>query len=238
MSVAFDERSLRFDFDDRWQPILKWDDHVAYRKGIHQVRGSKAMDFVGVPDNRFIYLIEARDFRRHSSEKEEPPHLELERKVRDTIAGLIGAGRRPEHADEFGPLLKSLIGQTRIVVVLWNEQPPYSGAAEVHRQRDVAGAGFLTERAKANVKWLHARVITTSQADRDKSIVPGLTVTNRARKPRELGVAILDLLKQRKIRIGEVTHARIASHTNVEDLEVWLERAARVSTIEALFDDH
>lgn len=237
MSVAFDERSLRFEFDDRWQMILKWDDHVAYRDGVHRVRGSKAMDFVGLFDQRVIYLIEARDYRRHSREKEEDPLDELAQKIRDTIAGLVGSGRRPEHAEQFEPLLKALFNGNKIVVVLWNEQPPYSRTTEVLRQRDAAGAGFLTERAKVYVKWLRARVIIASQAEQDREIVPGLTVTNRARKPRELAAAVLKSLDERKIRIDPASRARIATHTDVKLLEAWYERAAMVSTIEELFDD-
>jgi hypothetical protein len=66
-------------------------------------------------------------------------------------------------------------------------------------------------------------------------VLPGLKVSNLPRKLGELVAGILKTMKDRGISVDPISHRRIMEHTEVKDLEAWLERAATVSTVAGLF---
>lgn len=91
---------------------MKWDDDRAFigtlgvrrlngeltdpTTGAKLPQGTKAVDFVGLRGDE-LYLFEVKDFRGHAaanaSRQEHELPLEVGLKVRDTIAGLLGARR-------------------------------------------------------------------------------------------------------------------------------------------------
>ena len=63
----FEEGVLAFEFGERWK-IFKLDEHSDYRERIGKIEGTKAVDFLGILDERELYLIEIKDFRQHRIE--------------------------------------------------------------------------------------------------------------------------------------------------------------------------
>jgi hypothetical protein len=130
------EKQIAFDFGDRWQ-VEKWDKCRVYVDGIGKLNGTlsgeageqrhegtKAVDMIGVLDGKTLYLFEVKDFRAHRIENKkrqtgELP-LEIGLKVRDTIAGLVGAYLK--HATEpwVEPCGRALVERKhQIHVVAW-----------------------------------------------------------------------------------------------------------------------
>ncbi len=101
---VFVEDRIEFGFDDALWDVAKWDERAEFLYGVRRLNGpldgipegTKAVDFVGLCSDE-LYLIEVKDFRGYAAanaqrqERELP--LEIGLKVRDTIAGLIGAHR-------------------------------------------------------------------------------------------------------------------------------------------------
>jgi hypothetical protein len=106
VSAVIDVEKLRFEFDDQWTAVEKWDDAAAFKDGIRKLNGevwnndrktfesvgAKAVDIVGVL-GRDLYVIEVKDFRGHpetTKQQVQGRSLEIACKVRDTVAGLVG----------------------------------------------------------------------------------------------------------------------------------------------------
>jgi len=66
--TRIEEGDLAFDFGDRWR-VFKLDEHRDYRERVGKLEGTKAVDFLGVLDERELYLIEVKDFRGHRIER-------------------------------------------------------------------------------------------------------------------------------------------------------------------------
>lgn len=237
MSRRFVEGELLFEFDEKlWNPLESWDKHAAYRTGIREINKGKAVDFIGVYDNRMIYLIEVKDYRHHKRKKKISLWDEFELKVRNTVAGLVGSARREEHAGVCAPFLTSLLSSHELKLVYWVELPPLSNALPAIKKRRLAAAGFAERQTTKLMKWINARAFSVSQEDEYERLVPGLKVQNLPRKRKELAGAIEQRLRSRGILVrGEDAPRRISNEHDLEMLEAWLERAATVSTVEELF---
>jgi hypothetical protein len=229
------EGDLSFEFDENWKAILQWDKHPAYQNGIKQLDRSKAVDIIGMCADDSIVFFEIKDYRFSNREKPISLWIELELKVRNTVAGLFGAGRRPQYASDCAPILKSLLKPHELKLVFWIEQPRASGKLDVLRKRHVVAAGTAMKKVVEYVKWLDARVIHVSQEEDYARLVPGLKVVNLSRKRRQLAEAIVQTLQTRGVDLDEAVRDRISRHLVIRDLEKWLERATEVSTVEELF---
>lgn len=234
MSPQILEKDQLFEFDENWAPVLKWDRHPAYQYGIQDLDGSKAVDVIGVYRDS-IYFIEIRDLRRHDHTKDLSLWTEFELKVRNTVAGLVGAGRREQYAQDCAPLVRKLLKPCELKLVFWIEMPPAAGKLKVLKKRHEVAAGTAMKRVVEYVKWLDARVINVSREEDYERLVPGLKVRNLARRRRELAEAVENKLRSRKIDIGESDQHRISQELDLEVLEDWLDRAATISKVEELF---
>lgn len=185
--IAFDEGDIRFEFDDTWQVIEKWDECRVYTAGIgkltgtltdakgvqHEV-GTKAMDFVGMRDG-IPYLFEIKDFRGHRIEnakrqRSELP-LEIGLKVRDTLAGLVGAGaydRGPTWVKTWGAALKK-----GVCIVVWIAEDAL-GPNTQRRKREIHDLA-RTRSVKQKLAWLSPRVWVE---DPLFPSLPGIRATN------------------------------------------------------------
>ena len=134
MGRSFDEGGLRFVFGDAWQ-VEKYDEHRDYREKVGRLPGSKAVDFVGILDSHDCYLIEVKDFRGHQAAMRQQLSGDLEKtvalKVRDSIAGLIGAFRTSSEPDLWQPFARALANRCRAVRIHLGEQHQ-----ETHRLAD------------------------------------------------------------------------------------------------------
>ena len=177
----FEEGSLAFDFDDEWR-ILKLDEHRDYRQQIERlVEGTKAVDFLGILNERELYLIEVKDFRGHRIEtrdrllKGELP-IEVAQKVRDSLACIIGAFRtssEPEFWQPYAMLLCNRDSTIKIALWLENDLPPPHP-----RLRQKARASISSNVFKQKLTWLTSRVLVCGS---DKQDLPNVVVSNLPR---------------------------------------------------------
>lgn len=136
--IEFEEGGLLLRFPaNAWQ-VLKWDDDELFceriaklngelsdtAKGTTIPEGTKAVDFVALHPSHGLYLIELKDFRGHAAankhrhERELP--LEIGLKVRDTIAGLVGACRVGAGNARVAPFASALVDrELPLQVVAW-----------------------------------------------------------------------------------------------------------------------
>ncbi len=160
---------LDVEFDETWSVAEKWDETTAYRDGLEKLDGSSAVDFVALKD-RTLFLVEAKVYMGEPS----APHREaiaksreqlaelpnkIGQKVRDTVAGLLGAYRRTE-AGTPQPWLKScvdaLVGTSRVHVVVWILEPA-SRPGEPHGKRAMRKK-VRHDRIEATLEWLTSLV--------------------------------------------------------------------------------
>ena len=85
--------SRLFHFPDDWL-VTKYDDMPYYqnhlKSGYGLRRGLKAVDLIAFhPADKTLFLIESKDYRRHSRTKSIPPAEEFVGKVTDTLTGLV-----------------------------------------------------------------------------------------------------------------------------------------------------
>lgn len=184
MSHLITEGKLSFTFDDDWTTV-KYDDHRDFTRGIHKLNGkiegsnhpealvgTKAVDILGVFQNT-LYFIEIKDFREHRIEnkkriKNGALALEVAVKVRDTIAGVVGASRQGSDLETWKGFVKPLLNTSHpIQVVLFLEEDP--DAPDTTRT--------LTDELKKRLHWLTSRVMV---ANRIKHRLPQLEVSSLA----------------------------------------------------------
>ena len=133
MSTVIDEGRIRFEFGASWR-VEKYDDHPDYRNGIQKLKhpapgqgnDTTAVDFVGVVGKSLI-LIEVKDFRGHQIDTKkrvgEELAAEVAFKVRDSVAGIIGAHRKSNTPETWEPFAAALASRTKEVqIVLWLDQ--------------------------------------------------------------------------------------------------------------------
>lgn len=171
MTTTFDERDLRFAFDDDWI-VVKWDDHHAFKDGLQRFQGTKAVDFLGLLRSE-PWFIEVKDFREHRIEnKARLSSGDLARevacKVRDTLASLAWAcGRLELDQTQVREMLRALMNrESKVPVVLWLEED---------RPAPPAHLSALGEAIKREIQWINPKVIVMSRAA--KKPLPGLAVT-------------------------------------------------------------
>ncbi len=178
----FTEEYQVFLFDDESWNVLKYDGETAYKDRIQKLQGTKAMDFVGIHD-RDLFLIEVKDFREYSVENEwrlTSGNLAMEcgQKVRDTVAGIIGAYRTTD-IQKWGVFAKALVNtNSTIKVAIWlrYDLPRHN------KQREKVRANVEANMYKKQLNWLTSRVLVTGQ---DDNYIPDLQVRNllRVQKP-------------------------------------------------------
>ena len=183
MPKQLDVENQRFEFGDQWSTAFKYDDTPFYRKEAIRLQGdidgvpqsTKAVDVVGLHGASGLLLLEAKDFRGHRIANkhriERAVALEVAVKVRDTIAALVGASRKP--VDEFPSevLFAALQRGREVTVVLWLEDDTFRNA-----ERAKLRLSALTGVLKSNLAWLNVKVFVLSSSVGNR--LPHLVVTN------------------------------------------------------------
>jgi hypothetical protein len=128
------------------------------------VLGTKAVDFVGLWANE-IHFIEVKDFRGHRIENKPRVRdgdlaVEVAVKVRDTIAGIVGACQRPEGAP-WRAFVEALARRGRPHVCLWLEEDTLGRRAMERGHPGLALQQDLADR----LSWLAPRVLVRSRAN-------------------------------------------------------------------------
>lgn len=174
--MDFTEEYQQFSFDDSKWIVLKYDEETAYLDRIAKLQGTKGVDFIGIHDSD-LYLIEVKDFRNFRIQNQ--PRLtsgelsiEVGQKVRDTVAGIVGAYRTSSHPQRWESFAKKITANNKVIrVVIWLEYdlPAHNTA------RDKVRASVETNVYKKRLNWLTSQVLVANQSS---SVIPNLVVTN------------------------------------------------------------
>jgi len=197
MRVIIEER-LRFEFGPSWQQVEKYDDHAIHQKGIGCLQGrfackdenccgefictkcgkepghgSKAVDILGSPEGK-AYFIEIKDFRGHRIENKKRVQndlaIEVALKVRDSLAGLVGALHKPD--SESWHMRAASIFKTKPKVILWLEA---DNDSRMSRKQGHSGPTLVDKLGK-KLEWLNPDIIVQSQ--HESRGAPDLKVSN------------------------------------------------------------
>lgn len=116
------EGKLKFDFPDDWE-VSKYDEWSYYRNQfIRTCGGTKAIDILALEPKACCWLLEVKDYREYVRTKTIDLADEIAAKVRDTLAGLVGAQFQANEAEEKKAASQAL--RSRFLrVVLHLEQP-------------------------------------------------------------------------------------------------------------------
>jgi len=113
---------LTFTFPEGWR-IWKYDDWSFYRNQFQSAfGGAAAVDLIDLDPRGHLWLIEAKNYRRHQRTNPEELSDEVARKVRDTLAAILPASLHANDEQERGAA-KALLFAKKLHVVLHLEQP-------------------------------------------------------------------------------------------------------------------
>ncbi|MEW5980092.1 MAG: hypothetical protein AB1898_30225 [Acidobacteriota bacterium] len=186
MTTAIEEGHLRFEFGnsrsveryDGQEGVGKREAHSFYRNRVSKLPETKAVDFVGLSNpHGASYLIEVKDFRGYRIQNEkrlttDELAREVAFKVRDSVAGVVGAKRSyqegvlPEAADNL------VIPEKDVGVVLWLEDDAAKKADSWK-----AELATLVDKIKAYLSWLTSKILVVSLSTHHY-LPPDLKVTN------------------------------------------------------------
>ncbi len=190
------EKRLAFNFGSSWQHAQKYDEQPIHVLGLQRMNGNlvcencqenarcveckselkigtKAVDIVASHGDQ-VYLIEVKDFRRYRIENKRRLRdgdlaLEVARKVRDTVAGLVGVLHTGDAA-AWRPLVAQIFKKAP-TVVLWLE--------EDISQKRVKERGHpampVADKLRGYLRWLTTDVRIVNQ---QKGVPVGLQVRN------------------------------------------------------------
>ena len=164
--VDFQEGRQRFSFDERWS-VAKYDQESPSRTLQSAIPGSKAIDFcarTSPPDA--LFLIEVKDFRTHHGENRERLDgstgvlaKEVAQKVRDSIAGIIGAART--NPDPFWSRIGKACASpsVKLFIVLWMEVDSYGQTAQQMKPR----LDVHLKKLKEQLRWSGSHVMLLNE---------------------------------------------------------------------------
>ncbi len=133
--------------------------------------GTKAVDFVAIREGE-PYLIEVKDFREHRIENKDRVRddlaVEVAFKVRDTLAGLVGAVHTGDKA-VWPPLVAPILRRAPNVM-LWLEHDDDAPERRGDRARRIS---TLEDTLKRRLRWLspHVSVTNREMASRRSDLV-------------------------------------------------------------------
>lgn len=59
----FQESGISFKFSSPQWAVVKYDEHLAHKKVSNALQPTKAVDFLGIHDNRQLFLVEVKNYR-------------------------------------------------------------------------------------------------------------------------------------------------------------------------------
>lgn len=164
--ACFEEGHQRFVFKDQEWTVEKYDAHNDYRSKIANLQGTKAVDFVALHkgDEGDLYWIEVKDFRGYRIQNK--PRLsggelalEVAEKVRDSIAGVVGAYCTSSNWQTWQPFVQAVWRRKcRTRVLLWLEEDNMPRPSE----RRCNSAQVLMQQIKEKLGWLTPRILVAN----------------------------------------------------------------------------
>jgi hypothetical protein len=148
---------------------FKYDDSRFYRKEAVSLQGeiegvphsTKSVDLVELHYRTGLLLLEAKDFRgqriANKPRMQGEVAVEAAVKVRDTVAALVGASRKPVTEFTSEALAAALQRGKDVTVILWLEDDTFRDF-----QRAKQKLGALNGVLKARLAWLNVRTFVLS----------------------------------------------------------------------------
>ncbi len=182
--MKYNESNLFFDFsDEKWSYLMQYDVETDFKKIKDAIQGTKAVDFIGICNQNILTLIEVKNFRGHRIENkpriengDDPIEQEVALKVRDTLAGIVGANRNATHKKEYWENYFAFLQneKKRVEVILWLEKDDDPRPSIVQIKREKVYGGTIAKKLKQKLSWLTPYV---SVADTENNTLAALTVT-------------------------------------------------------------
>lgn len=186
MATVLTVENQRFTFGTNWSCAFKYDETNFYRNfPERKLKGDisghpqsmRAVDVIALHSADGLLLLEAKDFRGSRIQNKDrilrgELIVEVAVKVRDTVAGLLGAARK--QLDEFDAVeLWDAVGPTkRVDIVLWLEDDML-WRDDMRSKQQLKG---LNDALKEKLSWLHVRTIVLSSSATNR--LPDLVVAN------------------------------------------------------------
>lgn len=178
----FLESKLNFDFKGSGWSVVKYDEHVAHEKISNVVKSTKAVDFLGIYNNKKLYFIEVKNYRGHTNDPETKEILKaggeelMQRiavKVRDTIAGATNAARFSTNEKAIFTRINEILlnDAEKVVVIAWIE---FDEKNEAERK---AKMGIWLQKLKQKLSWLYAAKISINSVDTANGILPDTDIS-------------------------------------------------------------
>lgn len=165
----YEESGIRFRF---FCETVKYDETDFYVNYAKKLEGMKAVDFLTARndcEHTKLYLMEVKNFeiiskeekhRRLNAEGEDPLHMEIAKKVKDTIAGLVGASSLGEKKckKELDPYYRTVLDgfneNNRLVIIAFVE-----GNLSGYRRGEATQKKGLERLIKKALDWIHCEVM-------------------------------------------------------------------------------
>ncbi len=176
MPTALQVEDQLFTFGDAWTSAFKYDDTDFYRTKMEKhLPQTKAVDVLAICHKQELLLLEAKNFRGYRiANKKRLSNgelaIEVALKVKDTVAGIMGALR--SRISAFETVGKSMITAEKLIVVLWLEDDTSRNLSEWKVCLDT-----INQKIKEHLAWLgpvRTLVLSSQTANR----LPDLTVKN------------------------------------------------------------
>lgn len=173
----FEESGINFDFgSEDWQ-VVKYDEHLAHKKVCKVVHPTKAVDFLGIYDDRKLYFIEVKNYKGHTDDPEtreatgsggEELMRRIAVKVRDSIASATNAARYSANDSGFFNRVNEIMldDAEKIVVIAWIEFD------EPNMKERKAKMSIWSQKLKQKLSWLHAAKISINSVEDSDGILP------------------------------------------------------------------
>lgn len=181
----FQESGINFKFQSPKWNVVKYDEHLAHKKVSNALQPTKAVDFLGIHDNRQLFLVEVKNYRGHTHDAETQEVLlakgeELMRriavKVRDTIATVTNSARFSTNDEDFFTRINQLLldNQKKIVIIACIEldiagEKEHKARMSVRMQKLKQISGITSKNGRNDAKRLNIRVVTVSNDDKPKN---------------------------------------------------------------------
>lgn len=176
----FQESGINFRFNPDWT-VFKYDENTAHKKVEKCLKPTKAVDFLGIHDNR-LYFVEVKNYRKHTNDGSTREVLrdsgeELMRriaiKVRDTIATSTSSARFSTNDRDFFTQVNQLLlnDEKKVTVIACVE---FDASNEMERKVKMS---IWQNKLKQKLSWLHASKISVNSADNITNIMPDLSAS-------------------------------------------------------------
>lgn len=163
--MSFTFGKLEIQLRGGWSGV-QWDEEPVFKEGIARLGETAALDLVAIRARDTVAYIEVKDYRGHAVEHEVDltDHSLSEwvaRKVRDTLAGLLGALARTKPQTAWKELALAPGVANNVVVLFWVECSP----GWARKPESKALLSVLTGRLQQDLKWLTHKVHIIADAD-------------------------------------------------------------------------